>query len=315
MQSFLSAFLASKFSRKSRIPEVKMPRSNWKGVISFGLVSIPIALFNSESTSQKVSFHMIDKRNKARIKYQRVNSITGKEVDWENIIKGYAYDKDTVLPVEEGELQKVAGDNARTIAIEGFVKKENIDFIDIDKTYYLVPEKNGDKGYVILREALNNTGVVGIAKVIISTNEYLAAVSTYKNALVLYLLRYQENIRPLDELDIPSADLKKYKANTKEIQAAALLIKSMTEKWNPKKYKDEYEDAVHKWAEHKIKHKPGVVMHQRATVNGFKTKNADFIDLLRKSLKTSKPKRGKSEISAHHIKRKTHGTTKRANLH
>src|SRR5579872_2856498 len=108
-----------------------MPRSNWKGVISFGLVSIPISLFNSEDPTEKVLFHQIDKRNHARIKYQRINVETGKKVPWEDIIKGYEYNKDIILPVEEGELEKVAGENARTIAIESFVKKDSIDFVNV----------------------------------------------------------------------------------------------------------------------------------------------------------------------------------------
>jgi DNA end-binding protein Ku len=290
-----------------------MPRSNWKGVISFGLVSIPIALFSSENTSEKVAFHQIDKRNNARIKYQRVNAETGKEVEWGNIIKGYAYDKETILPVEDDELQQVAGENGRTIAIENFVKKDEIDLIDISKTYYLVPDKKGEKGYVILREALKKSQVMGIAKVIISTKEYLAAVGCYKNALVLYLLRYQENIRPLSEFDTPSDNLKKYKVNAKEISAAQLLIKSMTSKWNPKKYKDEYQAAVHKWAERKIKHKPGIVMPQRVEPQG-KVKDVEFIELLRKSLNETKKTKTAKKPPMQYIKKKTH-TGKRAVLH
>lgn len=288
-----------------------MPRSNWKGVISFGLVSIPVSLFNSEDTAEQISFHQIDKTNNARIKYQRVNAETGKEVKWENIIKGYAYNKDTVLPVEEGELKKVAGENARTIPIENFVKQDSIDFVDINKTYYIIPDKKGEKGYVILREALKKSQVVGIAKVIISTKEYLAAVASYKNALVLYLLRYPDEIRPLSEFQLPSEDLKDHKVNSKEMTAALLLIKAMTEKWNPKKYKDEYQEAVHKWAEHKIKHQPSVIMRQRTESREGKVKNLDFIDLLRKSIGTKKTK---TKIPTHSIKKRP-STGKRAAMH
>lgn len=288
-----------------------MPRSNWKGVISFGLVSIPIVLFNSEETTEKAVFHQIDKRNKARIKYQRVNSETGKEVPWENVIKGYEYSKDVILPVEDDELKKVAGDNARAIDIENFVKDDSIDFIDISKTYYLVPDKKGEKGYVILREALKKSKMIGIAKVIISTKEYVAAVACYKDALALYLLRYPEEIRPLSEFDIPADSLKKYKVNSKEISTALLLIKSMASKWDPKKYKDEYQQAVRKWAQTKIKNKPEVVMrkrHERVAV-----KDADFISLLRKSLGATK--KSKQAKSAHIKIKKTSHAAKRSVLH
>src|SRR5437016_1951029 len=110
-----------------------MPRSNWKGYISFGLVNIPIMLFTSEDTSEKVSFHQIDRRNNARVKYKRVNVETGKEVPWEDIVKGYEYDKDNIFVVGEGELDKVVGDNARTIAIESFIHADEIDFVNVEK--------------------------------------------------------------------------------------------------------------------------------------------------------------------------------------
>ena len=291
-----------------------MPRSNWKGVISFGLVSIPISLINSENASEKVSFHQIDKRDHARIQYQRINSETGKKVEWKDIIKGYQYNKETLLPVEESELQKVAGENSRTIAIESFIKKDSIDFINVDKTYYLIPDKKAEKGYVILREALKKSSTIGIAKVIISTKEYLAAVAILDDALVLYLLRYYETIRPLDEFHIPTENLQKYKATQKEVNAAMLLLKSMTEKWNPKKYKDEYQKVVHKWAEHKIKHKPAVTMRQRNKTQDANLKKVDFIELLRKSLGTQKKKPTKIHVSAHQTKRKAH-TSKRTALH
>jgi|SRR5579885_1732904 DNA end-binding protein Ku len=266
-----------------------MPRSNWEGFISFGLVSIPILLFTSEDTSQKVVFHQIDKRNHARIKYKRVNAETGKEVPWEDIIKGYEYSKDEIFEVEEGELNRVIGENARTIAIECFVNADSIDLIDVEKTYYVLPGKKGEKGYVILREALSKSKKIGIAKVIISTKEYLAAVAVHENALVLYLLHYNNEIRSLSEFDVPSTDLKKYKVTTNEIHIAKQLIQSMTKKWEPKKYVDEYKETVHKWAQEKAKKLPHTTMQQRAPASK-PGKVIDFVGLLKKSLKESKSK-------------------------
>lgn len=289
-----------------------MPRSNWKGFISFGLVNIPIILYNSENTAEKVSFHQIDKKTFARIKYKRVNAETGKEVPWENIIKGYEYDKNTILPVEEGELERVAGENARSIAIENFVSENSINLIDVYKTYYLAPDKNGEKGYVILREALKKTKSIGIAKVIISTKEYIAAIACYENAIVLYLLHYHKEIRPLAELKLPEENLKKYKVTPKEVEIAQQLIKSMSTKWKPEKYKDEFQEVVHKWAENRIKHKPIIQMQPRAHME--KTgKAVDFVDLLKKSLgKTKKSKKASAVIA--HSKKKSHGG-KRATMH
>ncbi len=288
-----------------------MPRSNWKGFISFGLVNIPIILYNSENASEKIRFHQIDKRNYARIKYKRVNNETGREVPWENIIKGYEYDKNTILPVEEGELEKVAGENARCIGIENFVNEDCIKLIDVDKTYYLVPNKNGEKGYVILREALKKTKTMGIAKVIISTKEYVGAVACYKNALVLYLLRYHNEIRPFKDLDIPQDNLKKYKVTTNEIDIAQKLIKSMISTWKPEKYQDEFQKVVHKWAERRIKHKPIIQMEPRASIKTGKA--LDFVELLKKSLGKSK-KSHKNYKSIPHVKKKM-SVNKRTILH
>jgi DNA end-binding protein Ku len=263
-----------------------MPRSNWKGHISFGLVNIPIVLYTSEDLSERVKFHQLDKRNNARIKYKRVNVETGKEVPWEDIIKGYEYEKDTVFVVGEGELEKIAGDNVRTIAIESFTDAKNISYIDVQKSYYLVPDKHGEKGYVILREALSNSNKIGIAKVIISTKEYLCAVAVYKNALVLYLLHYSNEIRPLSEFNIPSDELTKYKITKKEIDISKQLIQSMTKPWKPQQYQDEYQKAVHKWAEEEATKKPHTKMKPRSKVQTGKKVN--FVDLLKKSLATSK---------------------------
>lgn len=292
-----------------------MPRSNWKGTISFGLVSIPIVLYNSENPSAKISFHQIDKRNNARIQYQRVNTETGKEVPWEDVLKAYEYNKDTVLPVEEDELKKVAGDNARTIPIESFINQDELHFIDVQKTYYLVPDKKGEKGYVILREALKKSKKLGVAKVIISTKEYLAAVGCYKNALVLYLLRYHDEIRPISDFDIPSENIKAHKVTAKEIEIANQLIKAMADKWHPEKYKDEYKVAVRKWAENKIKHKGIPKMPQRSHAVKTTGKAVNFVDLLRKSLGENKKGKAPSKGTAiAHAKRKTNHA-RRATVH
>lgn len=266
-----------------------MPHANWKGNISFGLVNIPVVLYNSEDPASGVSFKQIDKRTGDKIKYKRVNAETGKEVPWEDIGKGYEYSKDVILPVGDDELKRVAGENARTIAIEEFVDKKSINFLNIDRTYYLVPDKKGEKGYVILREALNKSNKIGIAKVIISTKEYLAAVSIFENALVVYLLRYDDEIRKLDNFNIPSADYKKYKVNPKEIEVAKKLVESMSAKWQPEKFKDEYRVAVEKWVQNKIHHLPENKMTQRSTAIKQTGKVVNFVDLLKKSLEVSKP--------------------------
>lgn len=286
-----------------------MPNAIWKGNISFGLVNIPISLYSAEDKSAQISFRQIDKRNKARIKHQRINVKNGKEVPWEDVVRGYEYEKDHIMIVEEGELERVAGENAQTIAIEEFIDKKNINHVLVERTYYLVPAKKSEKGYVILREALNKTNKVGIAKIIISTKEYLAAVATFENALVVYLLRYDDEIRKISDFDIPSENLNQYKISKKEIEIAEKLITSMTEKWKPEKYKDEYKIAVDKWLMKKIRHQTPDVMKKRG-INESKTTNiVDFVGLLKKSLATKRiaknePVFGKVKKPKIHNKRK-----------
>lgn len=263
-----------------------MPHANWKGTISFGLVNIPIVLVNALDPSSSISFKQIDKRTGEKIKYKRVNATTEKEVPWEQIGKGYQYSKDLILPIDEKDLKKVAGENAHTVAIEEFVDKKNIDVLNIDRTYYLLPSKKGEKGYVILREALKRSNKVGIAKIILTTKEYLAAVAVYENILVVHLLHYADEIRDISDMEIPHEDFKKYKVSPKEIEVAKKLIESMTAKWNPKKYKDDYKVAVEKWIDAEVKHLPKKVMEPRASAKEGRVIN--FVDLLKKSLESSK---------------------------
>lgn len=290
-----------------------MPHAIWKGQISFGLVSIPVALYSAEDKSSSISFHQVDKRTGARIKYKRTNAVTGKEVPWEDIAKGYEYDEDNTFVVQKGELERIAGDNAKTIAIEAFVDKNNINFVDIERTFFLEPDKKGDKGYVILREALSGTNKIGIAKIIISTKEYLAAVSVFNDALVVYTLHYADELREVEDLNIPTKELKKYKVTNKEIEVAKKLIQSMTTKWNPKAYKDEYKEAVHQWIEEKVNHVPTSKMKSRAP-KVEKSKVVNFVDLLRKSIEKSGEGKRKLKKSAIRLPRKN-GIARHATRH
>jgi DNA end-binding protein Ku len=280
-----------------------MPRSNWKGHISFGLVSIPVALYPSENPSADIHLHQIDSKNNARIKYKRINAETGKEVEWGDIIKGYEYDKDVMVPVPDEVFNKVAGDDARTVRIENFIHKDELDFIAIDKTYYVEPDKKGDKPYVILREALKHTNTVGIARVIISTREYVAAVMIYEDALILCLLKYAKEIRDLTDLDIPRKDLAFYKVSKKEIEIANQLIKSMLTKWKPEQYVDEYQEALHTWVEetvNNIPHKKRKTKEKAATGSNV----INFEDLLKQSLKKKAATAGKSAKKKKALSRK-----------
>nr|MCH9754831.1 Ku protein [Gammaproteobacteria bacterium] len=157
--------------------------------------------------------------------------------------------------------------------------------------YYLVPDKKGEKAYVLLREILKDTKKVGISKVIIHTREYLAALIPYENALVLNLLRYHQELRKVADFEFPSANVKAYKISAKEIEIAKQLVNGMTTKWNPKDYHDVFRETLSKWVEAKIHHKK--VSAKRIKTKLKKSNVIDFVDLLKKSLEKNKQKTSK----------------------
>ncbi|MEZ4601205.1 MAG: Ku protein [Syntrophotaleaceae bacterium] len=228
-----------------------MPRPIWKGSISFGLVNIPITLLPAEKSSD-LHFQMIDSRNKARVRYQRVNEATGEEVPWNDIVKGYEYQEGNYVLLSDEDFKRADQEATKTIEIEDFVEFSAIDHTYFDKPYYLVPGKGGEKGYVLLREALQRTGRVGIARVVIRTKEYLTALIPQGDALILELLRYQRELRNLEEYNIPHGSLKDYKISERELDLAETLVDSMKAEWQPEKYHDEYRDALMKWIEKKV---------------------------------------------------------------
>ncbi len=269
-----------------------MSRPIWKGSISFGLVNIPVTLYSAEKPTG-LHFHLMDKRNHGRIRYERVNDKTGKEVPWDQIEKGYEFEKGNFVVVDEKELEKVAYENSQTVELEDFIDNNAIEPVYFDKPYYLIPSKQGEKGYFLLRETLLRSKKAGITRVVIRTRQYLAALIPYKNLLLLNLLRYNDQIRDAEEYDVPEGTLKSYKISSKEMDMAEKLVKSMSRKWNPKKYHDENRELLSQWIEGKIEKGESVSGHgkveEKAEPNGRakKGKSAqviDFMSLLKKSL-------------------------------
>jgi DNA end-binding protein Ku len=229
-----------------------MARPIWKGQISFGLVNVPVVLYSAEQRAD-LSFRLIDSRNAARIRYERVNEETGEEVPWDKIVKGYEFEDGNYVLLSENELQHASAEMTRTIEIEQFVELSQIDMRYFDRPYMLVPAKNGEKGYVLLREAVASSGRAGIASVVIRSRQYLAAVVADGNALLLELLRYPQELRDLSEFELPGHDLRKYKISNKELELAEKLIDGMTADWDPHAHHDEYRDVLMKLIEGKIK--------------------------------------------------------------
>lgn len=267
-----------------------MARPIWKGYITFGLVNIPVILYPAEKKFD-IQFKLIDSRDKARIRYMRINEHTGEEVPWPDIAKGYEYDDNNYLVLKQSDINAISGEHSKTIDIVTFVNKNSINTMDFEKPYYLVPDKKGEKAYVLLREILKDTKKVGISKVIIHTREYLAALMPYENALVLNLLRYHQELRKVSEFEFPSTNLKTYKISAKELEIAKQLVNGMTTKWDPKDYHDVFRETLAKWVEAKIHHKK--VSTKKIKANLKKSNVIDFVDLLKKSLEKNKQKASK----------------------
>jgi DNA end-binding protein Ku len=271
-----------------------MSRPIWKGFITFGLVNIPVVLYSAEKKSD-IRLKLVDSRDQARIHYARINEHTGAEVAWQDVAKGYEYQDGNYILLKEEDLKHIAGENSKTIDIENFVNKSSVDYIDLEKPYYLVPDKKGEKGYVILREILKDTKKIGIAKVFIHTHQYLAALMPYKDALMLNILRYHHEIRKPAEFALPTDSLKSYKISPKEMAIAKKLVDSMTAPWHPEHYKDEFRIALEQWIEDKIHHKKPIAHKKNKSVGG-KGNIINFVDLLKKSLDDKKVQKNRKKM-------------------
>jgi DNA end-binding protein Ku len=228
-----------------------MSRPIWKGHISFGLVHIPVSLYAAEQRND-LHLKMVDSRNNSGIRYERVNEVTGKEVPWDQIVKGYEYDDGKFILLSEDDLKKAAPEATQSIDIDSFVPTESIAPQYFDTPYYLVPAKRSEKPYALLREALRKSGRTGIAKVVIRTRQYLAAISVRDKALILDLLRFHQELRDAPEDKLPALSLKELKISEKELEMAEQLIDTMESEWKPEQYKDEYRETLMKWIHQQI---------------------------------------------------------------
>lgn len=278
-----------------------MARSIWKGHISFGLINIPVVLYPAENRTE-LHFHMVDSRNKARVRYERINEVTGEEVPWNSVVKAYEYDDDKFILMKDEDFKKADLEAAQTVAIENFIDRESLDCMYFDKPYVLAPEKKAEKGYVLLREVLKKSNKVGIAKVVIRTRQYVAALLPRGNGLYLNLLRYHQEMRDPSEFGLPSGSLEKYNVAKKEIEMAQKFVDSMTADWDPKQYKDEYRDQLMKWINARIK-AGGKELPAPKEERPAKHEAVDIMELLRRSIDESK--------SHHH----TNGSAKKVAAH
>jgi len=262
-----------------------MARAIWKGSISFGLVNIPIALYPA-TRREELKFRLLRKTDLSPVNYKRVAEKDGKEVPWDQIVKGYEYEKGKYVVLQDEDFQRVDIEATQTVDIQDFVELDEIDPIFFYKPYYLEPQKGGDKAYSLLRDALKDSKKVGVAKVVIKTREYLAGVKPEDGALVLELMHFADELAETSKLHIP----KKVEVGKREMTMAKSLIDSMSSKWNPEKYKDDYREALMEVIEEKVE-AGGKEMEEKPRKAPKPTKVIDLVSVLQKSLEETGAKK------------------------
>lgn len=229
-----------------------MARGLWKGAISFGLVNVPVELYSAQKRSSELDLTMLDRRDMAPVGYRRVNKASGKEVPWEDVVKGYAYEDGRYVVLSEEDFRRANPELSKTVDILAFVGRADIAPHYFETPYYLGPGKRGEKAYALLRDALQKAGKVGIAMVVIRTKQYLAALVPEGEVLMLNTLRYHAELKSADDVDIPEK-LKGAKVTGKELDMALRLVDDMSDKWQPEKYHDTYREDLLKRIEEKVK--------------------------------------------------------------
>jgi DNA end-binding protein Ku len=267
-------------------------RSVWKGTISFGLVSIPVALFRA-TKEEELSFRLLRKSDLSPVNYKRVAEADGKEVPWEQIVKGYEYKKGKFVVLQEEDFKRVDIEATQTVDIIHFVQVQEINPIFFQKPYYMEPQKGGDKAYALLCEALRKSEKVGIAKVVIRTRQYLAAVKPREDLLVLELMHFADELMDADELRSRS----KVKPSAQEVAIAGELIKNMTAPWKPEEYSDDYRDALLKLIRSKA-HKGGKSVEAAVEKRPDTTKIIDLVEVLKRSVKETQKSHTRNKKAA-----------------
>lgn len=246
-----------------------MARAMWKGSIAFGLVNIPIELY-SAVRDHRPKFRLLHARDESPIRYERVCQTDGKPVGWEDLVKGYEYDKGRFVVLTKDDFKTAAIEKTKTVDILDFVDPSEIDERYFETPYYLQPGKGADRAYALLREAIRESGRIGIAKIILRDAQHLAAVEVIDQAIVLTMMRFADELADLDEFTFPKAE----GVRPAELKMARQLIDSLAAEWNPGKYTDEYKENLMKVIQGKVKGR-APKLQERET-----PQSADVIDLM-----------------------------------
>lgn len=221
-----------------------MPRVIWKGAISFGLVHVPVALYPGASESG-IDFDWIDRRTMDPVGYRRINKRTGKEIDKRHIVRGVKVGEGDYVVLGDDEIAAAYPKTTQTIAIESFTAPTQIPFTLLDRPYYLEPVARAEKVYALLREALREAGVVGLARLVLHTKEHLAVLVPAGPALLLDTLRWPAEVHDWTDLNLPAPGRAGAKLRDAELKMAVQLIERMTEDFDPERYEDRFAGAVH----------------------------------------------------------------------
>jgi DNA end-binding protein Ku len=277
-----------------------MARAIWKGAISFGLVTIPVGLVTAENKALDIQFHNLDKTTMSRVKEKRVAEESGEEVAWDDIVKGYEYSRGNYVVLEPEEIVAANPKATHTIDIVAVVCRECIDPPYFNKPYYVVPETVGRKPYALLREVLRRNNQVAIAQVVIRTRQYLAALFPEGEALVLDLLRYADELKSVEGLDLPESDLEKAGVTEKELKLAEQLVGALVEEsWEPGQYKDTYRNDLLDLIKTKVEEGGRTITHmpgKEAAAEGGKV--VDIMDLLKRSVEAAESERTGAETAS-----------------
>jgi DNA end-binding protein Ku len=266
-----------------------MARPIWSGTLSFGLLNVPVQLMPAEKRTD-ISFRMLDSRNNAPIRYERINAETGDEVPWKDIVKAFEYDKGNYVVIDKEDIRAAAPESHDAIEVEAFVDADAIGPASFEKPYALVPTRKAEKGYVLLREALADAHKIGVARIVIRSREHLAAVMSHGDALMLMMLRYPQELVDVDDYHMPSGKLSQYRVTAKEVEMARALIESMSSDFTPGDYRDEFRDRLHKVIEKRMKGKGAKtkIADTEETPENATTNVVDFMSLLEKSIDSKK---------------------------
>jgi DNA end-binding protein Ku len=268
-----------------------MARTLWKGAISFGLVHIPVGLYSAEKRNS-FDLTMLDRRSMKPVGFKRYNKETGEDVSWDDIVKGYEYEKGRYVVLTDEDFKRANVEATQTVDIQSFVKEEEIRPVYYETPYYLAPDKRGHKGYALLRETLKQTGRIGIANVVIRTRQYVAALIPYKDIILMNTLRYQSELRDTDDLEVPSGNLKAVGVNSREVEMARRLVEGMSAPWKPDEYRDTYHEDLLSLIEKRVQAGQTEMVTEPSPAEEKRPAKGEVIDLMA-LLKKSVEEKGK----------------------